>query len=194
MKSTYDAFMSFFEKRELGTQRQILMKSAKGRVLEIGSGTGVNLKYYDFQGIDSLILSDFKLNPLLSTQVKKLNQDSIDIKSFSVESLPFEDDSFDTVVVTLVFCSVYNVSNGLNEIKRVLKNDGKFIFIEHVLPEKQPLKEVFNTVTPIWKVLASNCHLNRDFLESLNESGFDYELNKRFFKTAFVSGIAKSSN
>ncbi len=190
MKSTYDAFMSYFEKKELGTQRQALMPSATGSVLEIGSGTGVNLKYYDLSRIDSLTLTDFKLNPVLSDQVKTLNHDYISIKSASVESLPFEDNSFDTVVVTLVFCSVYNVSNGLSEIKRVLKNDGKFIFIEHVLPEKQPLKEIFNKVTPLWKVLASNCHLNRDFLDSLNQSGFHYELNKRFFKTAFISGIA----
>lgn len=190
MKSTYDAFMSYFEKRELGTQRQTLMPSATGRVLEIGSGTGVNLKYYDFSRIDSLTLTDFKLNPVLSDRVKTLNHDYISIKSAGVESLPFEDNSFDTVVVTLVFCSVYNVSNGLSEIKRVLKNDGNFMFIEHVLPEKQPLKEIFNKVTPLWKVLASNCHLNRDFLDSLTQSGFSYELNKRFFKTAFISGIA----
>lgn len=190
MKSIYDAFMSYFEKRELGTQRQALMPSATGKVLEIGSGTGVNLKYYDLNRIDSLMLTDSKLNPILSDRVKTFDYDCIGIESASVESLPFEDNSFDTVVVTLVFCSVYNVSNGLSEIKRVLKNEGKLIFIEHVLPEKQPLKVIFNTVTPLWKVLASNCHLNRDFLELLNHSGFHYELNKRFFKTAFISGIA----
>ncbi|MBI9010717.1 MAG: class I SAM-dependent methyltransferase [Clostridiales bacterium] len=191
MKSTYDVFMSFFEKRELGNQRQALIPSATGRVLEVGSGTGVNLKYYDFSRIDSLTLTDFQLNPVLSNHVKTINRGSISVEEASVESLPFEDNSFDTVVVTLVFCSVCNVLNGLDEIKRVLKDDGRFIFIEHVLPEEQPLREIFNRITPVWKALASNCHLNRNFQNSLIESGFHYELNKRFFKTAFISGIAR---
>lgn len=65
------------------------------------------------------------------------------------------------------------------------------IFIEHVLPERKPLKTVFNILTPVWKHIASGCHLNRDFVKSLESENFEVTDIKRFNKTAFVSGIAR---
>ncbi|MCH4890832.1 class I SAM-dependent methyltransferase [Acidaminobacter sp. JC074] len=184
----YNAFMSVFEKGELGQVRKNLMKLASGHVLEIGVGTGVNLSYYDYDAIDKLTLTDLKLSPLVETRLSE----NVEFVEADVQDLPFKDMTFDTVVISLVFCSVRDVNRGLSEIKRVLKSEGKIIFIEHVRPELSPLDTLSDAVTPLWRKMASNCHLNRDFLESLNENGFDYSVKSRFNKTAFVAGIGNT--
>lgn len=189
MISTYDNFMSIFEKGQLGEMRAHLMKSAYGHVLEIGSGTGVNLAYYDYEQITDIVLSDKATNPVLVRRSASLNV-AYQIQAFDVNSIPYEDNHFDTIVVTLVFCSVVDVQKGLSEIKRVLKDNGQVIFIEHVLPEGKSLKTVFDILTPIWKHIASGCHLNREFIKSLESEGFKVTEMARFNKTAFVSGIA----
>lgn len=193
MISTYDSFMRIFERGQLGDMRAHLIKSAYGHVLEIGSGTGVNLAHYDYKQIKDMVLSDKTIDPSLIKRLEPLNV-RYQIQAFDVDSIPYEDKRFDTIVVTLVFCSVVNVQKGLSEIKRVLKDDGQLIFIEHVLPEEKPLKTVFNVLTPIWKHIASGCHLNRDFIKSLELENFKVVDMSRFNKTAFVSGIAYKKN
>lgn len=192
MKMTYNAYdtmMSIFEKGTLGLKRAELVTSAYGHVLEIGSGTGINLKYYDFKQVNHIILSDMRISPMLHERLKGASF-SYKVQEMIVEDIPFEDNSFDTIVVTLVFCSVSNVQKGLSELRRVLKEDGHLIFIEHVLPDHEPLKGLFNTATPVWKHIASGCHLNRDFLESLTCASFRSTEISKFNKSAFVSGKA----
>lgn len=189
MKSTYDAFMTVFEKGTLGLKRAELMSSAYGHVLEIGSGTGVNLKYYNFERVDHIVLSDMTLSPVLHKRLFG-SSFSYKVEEMDVEDIPYEEQSFDTIIVTLVFCSVKNVQKGLSELRRVLKDEGQLIFIEHVLPDHEPLKGLFNTVTPVWKHLASGCHLNRDFIESLKSASFEIANISKFNKSAFVSGKA----
>lgn len=193
MKSTYDMFMSIFEKSLLGLKRAELISSAYGNVLEIGSGTGVNFKYYNYNQINHIVLTDITINPVL---YKKTNSTSINYKlqEMNVEDIPYEDKYFDTIVVTLVFCSVNNVQLGLSEIRRVLKDHGQVIFIEHVLPDHNPLRSIFSTLTPVWKHIASGCHLNRDFLESLDIASFETTKVSKFNKSAFVSGKAYKKN
>lgn len=191
MKSTYDYVMRYFEKRGLGNERHQLVSQAKGRVLEIGIGTGANLPFYVPSTVQELVLTDFELNPIVQNKLDALNfKIPYTLTASDVMTLPLADQSFDAVVCTLVFCSVKDVSIGLKEIKRVLKDDGKLLFIEHVSPEKKGLRMLFNTLTPLWKRVAGNCHLNRDYLEALTEEGFRYTLKNRFIKTAFISGIA----
>ena len=189
MNSAYDTFMSIFEKGILGQKRAELVTAAYGHVLEIGSGTGVNLAYYTVERIDRIVLTDRTLSPVLK---KKLEQSSLkyELKEMDVEAIPYGDATFDTVVVTLVFCSVSSVQKGLNELRRVLKDSGYIIFIEHVLPSHEPLRGLFNTVTPVWKHIASGCHLNRDFLEALESASFRTDEISIFNKSAFVSGKA----
>jgi len=189
MKSTYDTFMNIFEKGTLGLKRAELVPSAYGQVLEIGSGTGVNLKYYNFERVDHIVLSDMTISPVLNKRLLGSNF-GYKVQELDVEDIPFEDQHFDTIVVTLVFCSVKNVQKGLSELRRVLKDGGQVIFIEHVLPDHEPLKGLFNTVTPVWKHLASGCHLNRDFLESLGIASFETADISKFNKSAFISGKA----
>lgn len=189
MKSSYDTFMSIFEKGTLGLKRAELVATAYGHVLEIGAGTGVNFDHYNFNQVDHIVLSDMIINAVLK---KKLIGSTVSYKvqEMDVEDIPYEDKYFDTVVVTLVFCSVKHVQNGLGEIRRVLKDHGQVIFIEHVLPDHEPLKGIFNTVTPVWRRIASGCHLNRDFLDALEIASFRTDKISIFNKSTFVSGKA----
>lgn len=185
MKSLYDIFMRPLEKRGISERRKELLQSIEGRVLEIGSGTGVNLQYYDLDNID-LTLSDVEWNKHLKQKMK----DNVKFVKTNVESLPFQEQEFDCVVHTLVFCSVHDVSKGLLEISRVLKDDGKLIFIEHVIPKKNPLRRIFKILTPFWKHIASNCHLDRDYIKTLETHGFTVEKMGDFGRSIFVYGIA----
>ncbi len=189
MNSIYDTFMSIFEQGALGQNRVDLIPGAYGKVLEIGSGTGVNLQYYNPERVKHIILSDMIIDPILHKKLENAAL-SYEIKAIDVESIPYGDKIFDTIVVTLVFCSVKNVQRGLSELRRVLKDDGQIIFIEHVLPAQEPMKGLFNILTPVWKHLASGCHLNRDFLQALEEASYETTEVSKFNKYAFVSGKA----
>jgi ubiquinone/menaquinone biosynthesis C-methylase UbiE len=185
--NAYDFIMRPIEKRALHDLRKEFVSKAMGKVLEIGAGTGVNLNYY--QNVD-LILTDFKMSPLLEDKVKR-SPIACQLLESDVMDLPFQSNTFDTLVSTLVFCSVEDARKGLLELKRVLKDDGRLIFIEHVLPKEEPTRTLFNVLTPLWRKMASNCHLNRDYLDTLTKCGFQVVDLKYRAGTKFVAGIAK---
>jgi ubiquinone/menaquinone biosynthesis C-methylase UbiE len=166
--------------------RKMLIKKARGDVLEIGAGTGANLSYYDMNQIQSLTVTDQSRSKHLDVSVV----DKVSFTEASAEALPFLNDSFDTVVHTLVFCSVSDVDTGLAEIKRVLKPNGTLIFIEHVLPEKTGMKRLFRFLNPMWRKVAGGCNLTRDFSLSLEQSAFEIVHQGRFLNTVFSFGIA----
>jgi len=189
MVSFYNVFMYPLEKMGINKARRELVPRAKKKILEIGSGTGANLKYYHFSEIQELTLSDNTISkPLLKLHNK--DEELFDLVQLDVQELPFDDNTFDYIIHTLVFCSVTDVDKGLKEIKRVLKCDGELLFIEHVLPSKKPLKSVFSFVNPAWKKMASGCNLNRDYLKSLKKNNFEISYHKNFMNTAFVYGVA----
>ena len=188
MISIYDIFMKPLEKRGITKARRELIPMAYGNVLEIGAGTGVNIKYYNMPLISKLTLSDVAL----SKKVKDIASKDIFLTELNVEALPFDDNTFDVVIHTLVFCSVTDVSKGLAEIKRVLKPDGKLLFIEHVLPKRIGLKRFFKFINPAWRRIASGCNLTREFEDSLSKQGFVFDTPTRFMKSAFISGVAKT--
>lgn len=190
MISFYDLFMRPLEKRGIKQARKRLMIQATGSVLEIGSGTGANMKFYNFDLITDLTVTDKKL----SKRIKKLGLEETTFVEADVSKLPFADDSFDTIVHTLVFCSVVDVSIGLLELKRVLKPNGKIIFIEHVLPEHIFLKRTFKFINPLWKTFASGCNLTRSYVDSLEQEGFEISQLKKFMKTVFISGVASEKS
>jgi len=191
----YDGFMKGFEESALKRERKKLIPRAYGNVLEIGTGTGVNLKYYNFKKVKTLELTDREIKKSLLEKVNNLNEkDNIRIRNVDVISLPYPDKIFDTVVFTLVFCSVIDVSMGLREVRRVLKDDGEVIFIEHVEPEKTPLKYMFNLVNPAWKTISNGCNLNRNFRHSFEQEDFEIKCFNKFGITVFISGCAKKGN
>ncbi len=194
----YDLFMAPFENSGLKEMRSQLISDASGNCLELGVGSGANLGFYDAHKVVRLTLSDLdkvgKIESRIKTQLdliaENISTENINLMTLDVEHLPFEDNTFDTVVSTLIFCSVPNVLRGLSEIKRVLKPDGQFIFIEHVLSKSPVAAPVMHVLTPAWKVIAHGCHLNRDFEAALNKSGFLIKHHQFVIGDVFYGGIA----
>lgn len=186
MVSLYDLFMVPLERRGIRKTRAKLLQHACGKVLEIGAGTGVNVKYYEPQCIDELVITDQKL----SKHLRHKQQDHITFQQVDATKLPFDANTFDTVVHTLVFCSVNDVDQGLQEIRRVLKPEGTLLFIEHVLPQKHGIRRLFQTVNPIWRLFSKGCSLTKDFESSLMKNGFQIQQQDAFMNTVFVYGVA----
>jgi ubiquinone/menaquinone biosynthesis C-methylase UbiE len=189
----FDAFMYPLETGSLGSRRARLLPGASGTVLEVGAGTGVNLAYYPCDGLTDLYVMDLSV----STRVYRRSEDGClnpTILEGDVQHLPFEDEFFDTVVFTLVFCSVEDPERGLAEVHRVLKSDGRIIFIEHVLPEGKPvLAGSLKAITPVWKHVSGNCHLDRDTLAAIRRAGFEVESLERFANGVMIAGTGRKS-
>ena len=183
----YNTFMYPFEKLILGGVRRKLMCKARGNALEIGFGTGVNLKYYDFNKIDSL----FMLEKKIIHDIDEVKYNKVKIVEGDAAVLPFDDGIFDTVVFTLVFCSVENPVKGLSEVKRVLRDNGKLIFIEHVKPVGKTSGKIVNWANKPWNSISNGCNLNRDTITSIREAGFDIDNSNFSRKGVFISGTAK---
>jgi len=183
----YNIFMYPFEKILLGRIRRNLMGKARGNSLEIGFGTGVNLKYYDFEAIDSIILLERNMIKGVSVTDNK----KVSVMEGDVMELPFEDNTFDTVIFTLVFCSVEHPERGLSEMRRVLKDNGHLIFIEHVVPEGKTMKKIAGSVNGTWSSMSNGCNLNRDTVSAIRDAGFHIVESDFSRKGVFVSGTAK---
>jgi len=170
----YDRAFAATEEAGLREMRAQLLKQARGRVLELGSGTGLNLELYPREGIESLTLTE--PDPHMISQLRKRVQEigcAADVLEVGAESLPFEDDSCDTVVVTLVLCTVPNQSAALKEIRRVLKPDGQLLFLEHVRATNDPsLAKWQDRLEKPWRFLGDGCHCNRDTIAGLKAAGF----------------------
>jgi ubiquinone/menaquinone biosynthesis C-methylase UbiE len=110
-----------------------------------------------------------------------------------VQKLPFEDGSFDTVVATLLFCSVADPMAGLRELRRVLKPGGSYLFIEHVRPRGRSFAGLADLATPLWRRIAGGCHLNRDTEAAIREAGFSIDHGCDYARGVFVGGIARSA-
>jgi ubiquinone/menaquinone biosynthesis C-methylase UbiE len=180
----FDLFMKPFEKRALSKRRKELIPKAKGNVLEIGAGTGVNFDYYIADNISKLTIVELEINGLITN--KPLNsQISIDYVLGNVEKLPFPDETFDSVVSTLIYCSVDNPEKALSEVYRVLKPGGKMYFIEHVLPEEKHCRHLVNSFNDTWKCIGK-CNVNRETYNTIKKAKFRVESYEQFGKGVFI--------
>lgn len=183
----YDAFMSPLEKIILAKIRRNIIPLAFGNVLEIGYGTGVNFQYYNRSSVKNLSALD--MHPASSVKTKA----TLPVKFFEgqAENLPFAKESFDTVVETLVFCSVESLNTAISEIRRVLKPGGIFIFMDHVMPEKKGLAFLFNITNTVWPKIAGGCSLTREPHKAIEAAGFFIEQAGGSGHDVFRWGIAK---
>jgi ubiquinone/menaquinone biosynthesis C-methylase UbiE len=154
------------------TYRQQLLQKVRGNVLEIGFGTGLNLPHYP-AGISALTAVEPN-GGMGAIAQKRIAASPIPVttQQLSGENLPMPDVSFDSVVCTWTLCSIADAPKALAEAYRVLKPGGKFFFIEHGLSEEPSIQTWQNRITPIQRVVADGCHLNRK-MDALVKAVFD---------------------
>lgn len=177
--AAYDFVIRAME-RQLGRRiRPLAAGAATGRVLEIGVGTGLNLGYY--RAAESIMATDPDVYMLRQAR-KRAEAPGIPVEFClcPAETLPFTAASFDTVVSTLALCTVRDPVRVLTEVRRVLKPNGVFRFIEHVRTEGEFHGWVQDRLTPMWRWIGAGCHLNRRTLATIEASGFEItELQRR---------------
>ena len=166
LATVYDRLLADSELKGLGDMRAELLASAAGRTLEIGAGTGVNLELYP-DAVTELVLTEpdphmaKRLRARLAASPRAGG--SVEVVEAGGEALPFEDASFDNVVATLVLCTVPDPERAVAEVKRVLKPDGRFLFIEHVRDEDGTRRARWqDRIERPWGWFAGGCHPNRN--------------------------------
>jgi ubiquinone/menaquinone biosynthesis C-methylase UbiE len=168
----YDRLGARWERRHGAKLRRELLEHARGRVLEIGVGTGLSIPHYP--EVDELVAAD-PSEPMLRRARLRAEQAGRDVTFVEApaEQLPFEDDSFDTVVSIAVLCTVGDQLRALHEIQRVLRPTGQFLFSEHVRSENPKRARWQDRLEPVWGVVGNGCHPNRQTLEAIHAAGFD---------------------
>ena len=177
--------------RPVERQRKKVVPLAGGKVLEIGIGSGLNIPFYD----KSKIVEVWGLDPsdALCEMAKKvaLNKSlEINFISSGAEEIPLPDNYFDTVLITYTMCTIPEVLRANDEIKRVLKNEGKMIFCEHGVAPDENIRKWQNRINPYWGMLAGGCNINRNIPSLIEDSGFDIvELEEMYLpKTPKIAG------
>ena len=167
----YDRFMRATEEACLTGWRQEILARARGTVLEIGAGTGVNLAHYP-PAFDRLLLTepDFYMRKKLAQRVD--GRADVEVIDAGATRLPIDSGAVDTVVSTLVLCSVPDPEAALSEAHRVLRPGGQILFLEHVASDDADGLRWQRRIEPIWKRLAGNCHLTRRTEELIGSAGF----------------------
>jgi ubiquinone/menaquinone biosynthesis C-methylase UbiE len=157
---------------------------ARGRILEIGFGTGMNLGFYP-PGVRRIeaIDPDLDLDRYSQPRIEASRMD-VDFHHLDAEHLPFDDASFDTVVSTLTLCSIPDVVHALGEIHRVLRPGGQFLFLEHGRAPQPRLARWQDRLTPLWKPLGGGCHLNRPVGELVTGAGLRLDAVRRYYLPA----------
>ena len=165
--------INFAMQRDDATRlRAAYVPKATGTVLEIGIGSGLNLPHYA-HGVGHLYGIDPSAELLaMATAHASSAPFPVDLTRQSAERIQLADATVDTVVVTWSLCSIENPRAALDEIRRVLKPGGRFIFVEHGLAPDADVQRWQNRLTPVWRRLAGGCHLNRPIADLIRESGF----------------------
>jgi ubiquinone/menaquinone biosynthesis C-methylase UbiE len=155
--------------------RQRVVSAAEGCVLEIGVGSGLNLRYYPAQ-VTRLIALDRSPRLLaMARRHRAPGERSTTLLEASAETIPLHDMAVDAVVTTWTLCSIANVQASLTEMRRVLKPSGRLLFVEHGRAPEPAVQRWQNRLTPIWKRIAGGCHLNRPVSDLLEDAGFRIE-------------------
>jgi ubiquinone/menaquinone biosynthesis C-methylase UbiE len=171
--------------KHIGAVRDTVAGGAKGRVLEIGCGTGLNLERYDWSQVESLEATEPDIHMLQRAQARAAAlppevQSRVRLQEARAEALPFADGSFDTVVDTLVLCTVYDQRQALTEVMRVLRPGGELRLAEHVRGEGFTAT-VQRVIQPAYGWMAAGCQLTRETEAAVRESGFELQTTPESF-------------
>ena len=183
--------------RQLTSYRRRALQDAQGRVLEIGVGSGLNLPYYGARVAELLALEPSAR--LLAMARRSAGELRIPVTAMagSAEAIPLGSGSLDTVVSTWTLCSIPDVSRALREVRRVLKPDGRLLFVEHDLAPAPGVRAWQQRLTPTWKVLGGGCHLDRPIDALIERAGFALDPLRRGYAVGpkaaafFYEGVAR---
>jgi SAM-dependent methyltransferase len=166
----YDSGMRSTEQAGLRRMRAEMLAQARGRVVELGAGTGANLELYPEQ-VEELVLVE--PDPQMAKRLRPNAAETgraAKVVEAPAERLPFESDSFDTAVATLVLCTVPDPDTAVAEVARVLKPGGRLLFLEHVRSRDPGLARWQDRLEGPWRFLARGCHCNRDTVAAISTS------------------------
>ena len=175
----YEPFLWLGERRGMAERRRRALSEARGRVLEIGAGTGLNLPHYPAR-LERLVLAEPEphMADRLERRVREEGRDA-EVARAPAEALPFEEGSFDAVVSTMVLCTVPEPAAAIAEIRRVLAPGGSLVFVEHVRSDDRRLARWQDRLRGPWEGFADGCVCNRRTIDDLRESGFDVSVSER---------------
>lgn len=163
-------------------QREKVVPRARGRVLEIGIGSGLNLAYYDKANVTRIL----GLDPSLELRRRAVDRSrqaglEVDFIGLSGEEIPLEDASVDTVVTTFTLCTIPDVHAALGEMRRVLRPEGELLFAEHGRAPDADVERWQDRLNPFWQRVAGGCNLNRRIDDLIRSAGFEVrELEKSY--------------
>lgn len=171
-------------------QRQKVVPLAKGRVLEIGMGSGLNLAFYDPSKVEFV----WGLEPCSQMRAmaeKRAVNLPFDIKFIEqkCEEIPLESNSADTILITYTLCTIPDVMKALEEVRNILKPDGELIFCEHGLAPDKHIRFWQDKINPIWKRIGGGCHLNRPIPYLIEQAGFKI----KSMETKYINGWKPAS-
>lgn len=157
-------------------QRQKVVPQARGEVLEIGIGSGLNLPFYDSATVSKV----WGLEPAEEMRVraeKVAAKVSVPVSFLDLpgEEIPLDDNSVDTVLVTYALCTIPDAEAALAQMRRVLRPDGRLIFCEHGQAPTPGVRRLQNMLNPIWGKFSGGCHLNRPIDALIKTAGFEIE-------------------
>lgn len=154
--------------------RSQVVPQARGRVLEVGMGSAINMEFYDVDQVEMV----YGLEPSEGMRRKaqpNLVRSPIKVEWLDLpgEKIPLENESVDTVLLTFTLCTIPDWNAALQQMLRVLKSGGELLFLEHGESPDDNIRKWQNRITPGWKKLAGGCHLNRNIADLIRQSGFE---------------------
>jgi ubiquinone/menaquinone biosynthesis C-methylase UbiE len=173
--SPYDRGMAPLERMGLARMRARLLPHARGQVLEVGVGTGVNLPLYPASTCVTAIDESPDMLDVAARRAASLDH-CVHLALTDIEALAFPAGHFDTVVASLVFCSVIDQTRALAELRRVLCTPGgRLLLLEHMRPQLRPLAWIADLLNVPWYAFNGRCHLNRETQQAVTHAGFELE-------------------
>lgn len=158
--------------KPINYQRDKLVPYAKGVVLDIGIGSGLNIPFYNKSNINYLYGLDPSPELLeIAKKVAKTNKLEIEFLECGAESIPLPNNSIDTIVITYTMCTIPDISLSSAEMLRVLKPNGRLLFCEHGLAPDKRIAKWQKIINPVWNKIAGGCNLNRDIPKLIESSG-----------------------